>query len=117
MLRLLLAAPFILLIVVFALSNRQMVQLGLWPTDVSVELPLSLAILVPAALAFLLGAVSMWLAAVVQRRRAGRAERRAAVLAADLAKLRDAPAANAAGRTIDGTALGSGAAGAALPRA
>jgi lipopolysaccharide assembly protein A len=91
MLRLLFAAPFILLLVVFALSNRQMAQLGLWPTDVSVELPLSLAILVPAAIAFLLGAVLMWFAVIGQRRRAGRAEHRAAVLAADLAKLREAP--------------------------
>lgn len=91
MLRLLFAAPFILIIVVFALSNRQGVQLGLWPTDVSIEVPLALAILAPAAIAFLLGAVVMWFAAVGQRRRAGRAERRASLLAADLAKLRDAP--------------------------
>ena len=91
MLRLLLAEPFVLIIVVFALSNRQMVQLGLWPTDVSIQLPVALAILVPAALGFLLGAMVMWFAAAAQRRRAGRAERRASLLAADLAKLRDAP--------------------------
>ncbi len=90
MLRLILAAPFILVIVVFALSNRQMVQLGLWPTDVTIQLPLAIAILAPAAIAFLLGAVLMWLPALAQRRRAGRAERRAERLATDLAQLRDA---------------------------
>jgi uncharacterized integral membrane protein len=89
MLRLLFAAPFILIIVVFALSNRAVVQLGIWPTDVSIDVPLALAILVPAAIAFLLGALLMWFTSVGQRRRAGRAERRAAALATDLAKLRD----------------------------
>lgn len=96
MLRLLIAAPFILVIVVFALSNRQPVQLGLWPTDVSVSVPLALAILAPVAVAFLLGAAVMWFSAVGQRRRAGRAERRASLLAADLAKLREAPRAGTA---------------------
>lgn len=96
MLRLLIAAPFILVIVVFALSNRQPVQLGLWPTDVSVSVPLALAILAPVAVAFFLGAVTMWFAAIGQRRRAGRAERRASLLAADLAKLREAPRAGTA---------------------
>lgn len=91
MLRLLFAAPVVLVIVLFALSNRHLVQLGIWPTDVSIELPIALAILVPAAAAFLLGAVLMWFTAIGQRRRAGRAERRADLLAADLAKLRDAP--------------------------
>jgi lipopolysaccharide assembly protein A len=110
MLRLLFAAPFILLLVIFALSNRQPVQFGIWPTDVSIEVPAALAILVPAAIAFLLGAVLMWFAAISQRRRAGRAERRAALLAADLAKLRDAPP----GSVMGGKAIGPGT---ALPRA
>lgn len=91
MLRLVIAAPFLLIIVVFALSNRQPAQLGLWPTDYSVTVPLALAILVPAAVALFLGAILMWFRAAGQRRRAGRAERRADLLAADLAKLREPP--------------------------
>ncbi len=53
--RLLVATPFLLLLVLFALSNRQPVAIGLWPTDLTWQVPLSIAVLIAAGLAFLLG--------------------------------------------------------------
>jgi uncharacterized integral membrane protein len=80
MLRLLLAAPFVVLLVAFVLSNPTPVRLGLWPTDLSLELPLSLAILGFSAASFFLGALITWLPSVGHRVRAKRAEKRLAVL-------------------------------------
>ena len=72
--RALIAVPFLLLLVLFALSNPQPVRLGLWPTDISISPPLSIAVLVAMAAAFLLGAVMLWIDALAARRRARRAE-------------------------------------------
>jgi lipopolysaccharide assembly protein A len=72
--RLLIAAPFLLLLVLFVLSNRGPVAIGLWPTDYSWEVPLSVALLVAAAIAFLFGALLVWITELNQRRRARRAE-------------------------------------------
>jgi hypothetical protein len=47
-------------LVLFALSNTEMVRLGIWPTDYSLEVHLSLAILIAMAFAFLLGAMVVW---------------------------------------------------------
>jgi putative membrane protein len=74
LLRWVIAAPFLLLLVLFALSNTAPVKLGLWPTDYAIELPLSVAILGGMALAFLAGALVVWVGHVGQRRRARRAE-------------------------------------------
>lgn len=74
MLRLLIALPFLIVLIAFALSNRGAVQLGLWPTGFTAELPLSMAILGVAGCAFVLGAVFVWFAELQQRRRARRAE-------------------------------------------
>jgi uncharacterized integral membrane protein len=85
MLRAILLAPFLLLLIAFALSNPQPVSLSLWPTDVTLEAPLSIATLVIAGVFFLLGAVIVWLPALGHRRRARLAEKRARGLAAELA--------------------------------
>ena len=77
MLGLVFAAPFLLFLVVFALSNRGTVQIGLWPTDLSLVVPLSLAVLGAGAVFFVLGAVVVGLGSIAQRRRARRAERAA----------------------------------------
>ena len=55
--RVLLAAPLLFILVLFALSNKQAVDLGLWPTDIQIELPVSLAVLGIAGLFFLFGAL------------------------------------------------------------
>jgi putative membrane protein len=72
--RLVIALPFLLLLVLFALTNRAPVHLGIWPTDYSLELPLSVAILGAMAIAFLVGGAMVWLSALAQRRRARHAE-------------------------------------------
>ena len=56
-LRALIALPFLAVLVLFALSNQQPVQIVLWPTDISLELPLSIAVLAISAVFFLAGAL------------------------------------------------------------
>ena len=65
--RLLIALPLLLLMVLFALSNTAPVRLVLWPTDYSLQLPLSLAVLAAMAVAFLAGGVVVWAARRVRR--------------------------------------------------
>src|ERR1700761_47993 len=75
-------------LVLFALSNTEMVKLGLWPTDYGLEVHLSLAILVAMAIAFLLGALVVWMSELGQRRRARRAERTVRLLEAQVESLK-----------------------------
>ena len=103
MLGLIFAAPFLLVLVVFALSNRSTVQIGMWPTDLSLVVPLSLAVLAAGALFFVLGAIVVGLSSLGQRRRARRAENRVRALEREVESLRPRP--NMPGtaiRTIDG---------------
>ena len=74
-------------LVLFALSNTEIVKLGLWPTDYSIEVHLSLAILIAMAIAFLLGALVVWMSELSQRRRARRAERTVRLLEAQIEAL------------------------------
>jgi putative membrane protein len=83
--------PFVL----FALSNTEPVKIGIWPTDYSVDLPLSLAILGSMAVAFLLGALIVWIAELGQRRRARQAERKVRLLEAKIEELTARPLAPA----------------------
>ena len=88
LIRALLAAPLLLLLVLFALSNSQPVRLGLWPTDLSLQLPLSIAVLVAMGGAFLLGALMLWVEALAARRRARRAEYAQRLLEAQVQELK-----------------------------
>jgi uncharacterized integral membrane protein len=88
MLRLIIAAPLLLLLVLFALSNRAPVRLGIWPTDYTIEVPVSIAVLVGAAIAFLLGGLLVWINELGQRRRARRAEDNVRVLEQRLDELK-----------------------------
>ncbi len=72
--RFLIAVPALLLLVLFALSNKQPVRMGLWPTDVTVDAPLSVAVLLASALFFLAGALMTWGTSLAMRARARRAE-------------------------------------------
>jgi lipopolysaccharide assembly protein A len=83
MLRALLLLPFLLLLIAFAISNPQPVTLALWPTDVTLEAPLSIAVLVIAGVFFLLGGLIVWVPAVGHRMRARRAERKVSTLEAE----------------------------------
>ena len=85
---LLLTLPFLLFILLFALSNREMVQIALWPTDWSVDLMLSVVVLGAAAIAFLLGALTVWLSELARRGRLHRAEQKVALLEEQLRSLK-----------------------------
>jgi len=86
--RLLIALPLLLLLVLFALSNRQPVSLYVWPTDYAATLPLSLAVLAAMAIAFLAGGFLVWVSELVQRRRARRAEHTIRLLEAQVQELK-----------------------------
>lgn len=85
--RLLILAPFLLLLVLFALSNTQSVQIGLWPTAWSLQAPLSLIILGGMAVGFLVGGLLVWVSELGQRRRAKRAEQAVRLLESRLQEL------------------------------
>ena len=104
MLGLIFALPFILLLIVFALSNAGSVSLGMWPTDLLVDVPLSLAVLGAGAVFFLLGAFVVGIGSLSQRRRARRAESRVRALERELEVLRARPVVvpGRAVSTIDG---------------
>jgi uncharacterized integral membrane protein len=88
-LRLIVAIPLLLILVLFALSNRQPVDLAFWPTDYTLTgVPLSVAILIAAAIAFVIGAVILWFALLAARRRAARAERARRMLEDQVAELK-----------------------------
>ncbi len=88
MFRWLIIAPLLLLLVLFALSNTAPVRLALWPTGVSGEVPLSLAILGGMAVAFLGGGLLVWVSELAQRRRARRAEHTIRLLEAQVQELK-----------------------------
>jgi putative membrane protein len=77
MMRWIVFIPFAAIVVLFALSNRQPVELRLWPFDLVWQAPLSVAVLGASALAFLIGAGIVWMAGLPQRGRARTAIRRA----------------------------------------
>jgi hypothetical protein len=61
-----------------------MVSLSLWPTDVSLEVPLSIAVLSISAVSFFLGAILVWFPALRHRLRASQAKKRIATLESTL---------------------------------
>lgn len=89
--RFLLAVPVLIILVAFALSNRQVVQLGLWPTDIVVNAPLSITILMASGLFFIVGALMTWGVGVVTASRARHAERTVRQLEAEVRALRARP--------------------------
>ena len=84
MLRLILLSPFLIVLIAFALSNPQPVSLALWPTDITLEAPLSISVLGIACVFFLLGALMVWVPGLATRRRARLAEKRASKLHAEV---------------------------------
>ena len=86
--RLLIALPLLLLLVLFALSNTEPVRLGLWPTDYVLQAPLSLAVLGGMAIAFLAGGAIVWVSELGQRRRARHAEQSVRLLEAQVQELK-----------------------------
>jgi len=73
-LRWIIGIPLLLLMILFALSNTDPVRLGLFPTDYSIEVPLSVAILTAMGIGFFLGGLRLWFTALHHRRAARRAQ-------------------------------------------
>ena len=94
--RFLIALPLLVVIVFFALSNPQPVNVGIWPTGYRIETSLSSAVLIGMAVAFLFGALLVWISELGQRRRARRAEQAARMLEEQLRELKAGASARAA---------------------
>ena len=86
--RLLIGLPLLILLVLFALSNTTPVRLGLWPSDYTLQLPLSLTVLGAMAISFLAGGVTVLVSELAQRRRARRAEQTVRLLEAQVQELK-----------------------------
>ena len=72
---LLLAIPVIILVAVFAASNRQTVSVGLFPLPFEVDVPLYLLPLLGILFGFLWGAAVMWLSGSNLRRQVAEEKR------------------------------------------
>ncbi|MFT8243305.1 LapA family protein [Roseomonas sp. BN140053] len=83
-----LIAPLLVVLVIFALSNTQPVDVGFWPFDLTWQTPLSVAVLSVSALAFLVGAVVAWASGMPQRRRARDLSNASRLLQAEVEQLR-----------------------------
>jgi uncharacterized integral membrane protein len=99
----LIVAPATIILVVFAVSNRQAIMLSLWPLSEGVAIPLYLLVLALLALGAVAGMLAGWLSGAKTRRRlreamarAERAEREAAALSERLRRLEQAAAPRAA---------------------
>jgi putative membrane protein len=84
----LIAIPVLIALALFAVSNRQPVTVGFWPTDFSIMVPFAGAVLAVAAFTFLVGAFIVWTTDLRVRRRARRAEARVEVLEEEVRALR-----------------------------
>lgn len=72
-------------LMLFAVSNRTAVSLGLWPLPFAAELPLYLLALCALLAGFLIGVIGGWLAGRSRRAELRRARRRIAALERELA--------------------------------
>jgi uncharacterized integral membrane protein len=73
-----------LLLILFAVSNRETVSVGLWPLPDLVELPLFLVVLGTFLVAFLFGELVSWVGGWRWRREARRSRERIAMLEREL---------------------------------
>lgn len=71
----LIAGPLIVLAVLFALSNRDYVDLSIWPLPFSLAVPVYLVALAGLAVGFFAGGIVAWFGAGRSRARARAAER------------------------------------------
>ncbi len=81
----LVTAPLALLLVVFAVSNRESVTVTLWPLPVVLDAPLYLVVLLVLLIGFLVGQLVAWINGRHWRREARRRARRIEALERELA--------------------------------
>ncbi len=89
--------PLAVIVLLFALSNRQAVTLGLWPFEEGIDVPTYAAVLVPLLIGFAAGAAVAGLKGLKHRRSARRQTKRADALERQLAAA-GAPSAPSDGR-------------------
>ena len=80
--------PITLAAVAFAVANRRAVTFDLWPLELTVTLPLFVAILGSLFLGLLIGGLILWLSSGRVRLARRRAERRTAELEREIARLK-----------------------------
>jgi uncharacterized integral membrane protein len=73
-----------LVLILFAVSNREHVSVGLWPLPALVELPLYLVVLGTLVLGFVVGELVAWVGGWHWRREARRSRDRIAMLEREL---------------------------------
>ena len=93
-----LTLPLTVLVIVFAVANREFVPLDLWPFEIAVQLPVFVLVLGSMFVGFLIGALTMWLSGGKQRRRARSARGRLAKLERDVQRQQASIAAGSATR-------------------
>lgn len=81
---LIITVPIAIAAVLFAISNRGVVTLSLWPLPFTLDAPVYLATLVALAVGFLAGGIVAWNAQRRHRRRARRASDRVSYLEREL---------------------------------
>jgi uncharacterized integral membrane protein len=80
--------PLALVILLFVLDNRQVVDLSLPLTGISLRAPLYLVLLLMFLAGLLIGALTAWLGAFKHRRQARRERRAREMLVRDMEKVR-----------------------------
>jgi uncharacterized integral membrane protein len=91
--------PLLLLAAFFAIANRELVTVSLWPFADPIEIPLFAAIVAPLYFGVLIGAVAGWWSGRRARARARAEARRADALERETAKLKSQMEAMDRGRT------------------
>ncbi len=71
-LRWLITVPLALILIVFAVNNRHLVEVSLWPLDFIVRWPLFVFVYIGVVAGFLAGAVIAWASGAQRHRRARR---------------------------------------------
>jgi uncharacterized integral membrane protein len=80
----LVTGPVLLILVIFAISNRETVSVTLWPIPVLLEAPLYLVVLLAALFGFLVGELVAWINGRFWRRDARAKARRIDALEREL---------------------------------
>ena len=71
-LRWLITAPLALILIVFAVNNRDLVDVSLWPLDFIVRWPLFVYVYIGVVAGFFAGAMVAWASSAQRHRRANR---------------------------------------------
>jgi uncharacterized integral membrane protein len=90
-LRWLITAPLALILIVFAVNNRHLVDVSLWPLDFIVRWPLFVFVYIGVIAGFLAGAVVAWASSAQRHRRTRQRRSDKDVQMAATARAKDEP--------------------------